>query len=588
MSDDSSRSGPGLGRDCLFEDRTPSRCPTAAPTTIDPPPQALVRYGYKRCTRRTYFIRLSSHPTPSGRFVDDGHVSLRDCTPNELLTALKNVRDWVEKHQEKHSQNGPSVPFLSLDMAWTFSGLEALGLDPRLLRVFRRKSPAFAEGAWLRAAQHAGDTGPSDVKHWHAAYQAGQGDGVDLILVAHFAAAATSEGSPITADTGLVTSFEAELWRQLWRTPPHGFSLSSPMPAPWIEDSHPRDWAGTVHFGYKDGITRPQFSAAGLQDQHTPFEKHAWGELLLGHPKNQNDNPYGHLDLPPAAISPDGLKWTGLSRKEEQELHFFKNSSFAVFRKMQQKEDVFDAWVQQQAVKLCPNPADLDQWVIWVKAKVMGRMPVVSGHLYPHALPAGTRLTPEMKPEHLLDMRRASPSADPSPLGHEGGFRHPSKPMTDDPLGLGCPFASHIRRMNPKDDPVVPFTARPLLRRGMTYQEGTTPSEVGLSGLFICADIETQFEHLVGRWANHRVMGVVDGSNCRDPIIGQHQDDGLHFTIEGKAGASKLKLGELAEPFVITRGCVYAWFPSKQTLDDLPRFLRNPKNLKPSGGGRLA
>jgi hypothetical protein len=84
------------------------------------------------------------------------------------------------------------------------------------------------------------------------------------------------------------------------------------------------------------------------------------------------------------------------------------------------------------------------------------------------------------------------------------------------------------------------------------------------------------------------VMGVVDGSNCRDPIIGQHQDDGLHFSIEGEAGVSKLKLGELAEPFVLTRGCVYAWFPSKKALEDLPHFLRNPKNLKPSGGDHIA
>lgn len=593
MLDETSTSVPGLGRDCLFEDKTCSRSAGSAPHTLEPSPQALVQYGYKGCTRRTYFIRLSSAPAQTCRFLEDGYVSLQDCTPNELLAALMNLRVWVEERAEKHRLNGRTNAFLALDMAWTFSGLEALGLDPRLLRVFRRKSRAFTEGAWSRAAQHAGDTGPSDVKHWHAAYQAGQENGVDLILVAHFAAAATAAGTPITADAGEVTTFETELCRQLWKTSPPGFPLSSPLQAPWIEVSQPLDWAGTVYFGYKDGVTRPQFSAAGLQDPFTPSEKHAWGEVLLGHKRNQHDNPYGHLDLPPAAISPDGLRWQAVLDKGAEELNFFKNSSFAVFRKMQQKEDVFDAWVQQQAIKLCPKPADLDMWETWVKAKVMGRMPRVDPNKYPHALPAGTRLTPEMRPEHLLDKRPLVFQPLPLNMGREGGFRYPPGPAVDDPLGLGCPYASHIRRMNPKDDPVVPFTARPLLRRGMTYEEGrndeagTPPSEVGLSGLFICADIEAQFEHLVGRWANHRVMGVVDGSNGRDPIIGQHQEDGLHLSIENMAPFPRQQLGELTEAFVLTRGCVYAWFPSKKTLADLPRFLRNPQNLTPAGGERL-
>ncbi len=588
MSDAPSKPVPGHGRDCLFEDKKGNSNAQPVAEKTAPCPQALVQYGYKHCTRRTYFIRLQKAPSGCDEFVKNGLISLSNTSPAELLAALNKVYRHVEKRQHKHRSPAQSDRFLALDIAWTFSGLEALGLDPRLLRVFRRKSRAFAEGAWLRAAQHVGDTGPSDVRHWHQAYQARQNHSVDLILVAHFAADASNSEDVISPNFECVTAFENALIRRLCKKQAPEPPLSSPMQSAWIEVSEPLDWEGAIHFGYKDGITKPQYSAAGAQAPYTADERHAWGELLLGHQRNQNDNPYGHLDLPPAALSPEGLDWQGLSRKVEKELNFFKNSSFGVFRKMQQKEAVFEAWVKEQASKLCSDEKDLYAWEVWVKAKIMGRMPIVERKADSDALPLppGTRLTAEMLPQHLLDCRTLKQVPDPNLLGKEGGFLTPSAPLPNDESGKGCPYASHIRRMNPKDDPVVPFISRPLLRRGMSYKESTVEgqTEVGLSGLFLCADIEAQFEHLVGRWANHRVMGVVDGSNCRDPIIGNHQNDGLRFIFEQHSRALDQKLGELSEPFVVTRGCVYAWFPSKNTLEDMHHFLPQTKNQMPQMG----
>jgi len=102
-----------------------------------------------------------------------------------------------------------------------------------------------------------------------------------------------------------------------------------------------------------------------------------------------------------------------------------------------------------------------------------------------------------------------------------------------------------------------------LLRRGLPY--GTKVSaDKGLAGLFFCSDIDKQFEHLVGRWAQAPVMGVVDASTTRDLVIGQHQFAPGAFWMPDPGGGQTLRGPE--QPFVRTRGCLYAWFASPAVL----------------------
>lgn len=509
--------------------------------------QSLVMRGYKHCLRRTYLIRWGEPATVPGAAPADLHRGLffmgkkQRC---EAVSRLVKLNACLNKPQI--DKNG--LAFAALDLGLTFDGLQALGLDADLLRVFRQKSPAFSEGAWARAAQHLADTGPSDRRHWDSAWQP-QPSPVHMVVLVHLSA---SQGvSPRwVLPPSAVTLFEHRMLAALGVCRP---AAAPPLDAPWVSQAAPLDKRGTVWFGYKDGITRPRYSqqGQGLAEGGEPV--HALGELLLGHARNGGDNPFAALSSPERSSGSDSGQPQALRRLVQHRLAFFKDSSFGVLRTLSQDVESFHEWVQARS-------RDSGLPVDWIKAKLMGRVPVHSQG----GLPSGTRLGPDMRPKHL--------SKAPAPAikqGEEGGFRQPAKGLPPDPWGHGCPYASHIRRMNPRDDPVVPFIARPLLRRSLPY--GTQASDdKGLAGLFFCSDIEKQFEHLVGRWAQAPVMGVVDASTARDPVIGQHQFEQGAFFMADPSGGQRWR--GLDQPFVSTRGCLYAWFASPAVLLRLHQY----------------
>jgi hypothetical protein len=89
----------------------------------------------------------------------------------------------------------------------------------------------------------------------------------------------------------------------------------------------------------------------------------------------------------------------------------------------------------------------------------------------------------------------------------------------------------------------------------------------GLLGLFFCASLEHQFEHLVGQWANDTPMGPNNRGNARDPLIG-HNDPARHVYDIPLSDTAALALRGL-EPFVTTKGTLYAFFPSLSAVKQL-------------------
>jgi Dyp-type peroxidase family len=115
------------------------------------------------------------------------------------------------------------------------------------------------------------------------------------------------------------------------------------------------------------------------------------------------------------------------------------------------------------------------------------------------------------------------------------GYRH------TDSEGLKCPYASHVRRSNPRDGQDMTEAVsinvskkHRILRRGRSYgtpvADSMNPSDIlkvsnveGERGLhFLCfnADIGKQFEFIQNAWINNpKFEGLHDE---RDPITGNH------------------------------------------------------------------
>ena len=152
----------------------------------------------------------------------------------------------------------------------------------------------------------------------------------------------------------------------------------------------------------------------------------------------------------------------------------------------------------------------------------------------------------------------------------------------EDEDGQKCPFAAHVRKVNPRGE--LPFLVnifareqrRRIARRGITYGErpdlktAGTPPTGGVGLLFMCYqnDIADQFEFIQETWANNRnfrksKVGI-------DPVIGQSRnhplrdDDELpRWPVEWGSGT---KVHVTNGDYVRLRGGEYFFAPSMATL----------------------
>lgn len=388
-------------------------------------------------------------------------------------------------------------------IGFTFTGLQALALPTRYLRLLQSRATAFAQGAALRASHRLADTGPSAATQWEAPFQHRT---AHLFLTLHADAPAVLA----QCSARLQTMADAAFAPEGWAAPFDGAHLG------------PNKKSRREHFGFLDGITNPLIDGlhrhtVGHADLQVAQKLQPAGEFLLGYRNNDGYN-----------------RWLIASEPAEVR-QFFADGSFSAFRKMAQNTVAFDTFVQGQASPALP--ADT------VRAKLLGRW----------------------HDGQVLTSAQQTPPTGPTPSTRAGLNDFD---FSADPQGLGCPFGSHIRRMNPRADPVVPVRKRPLIRRGIPY---TADTERGLLGLFFCASLEDQFEHLLAEWGNKNPFGVPNPSTAKDPIVGNHEGCGGMFDIPTPDGPHPQLRG--FTPFVTTKGTLYSFFPSLPSLDILARKL---------------
>ena len=131
-------------------------------------------------------------------------------------------------------------------------------------------------------------------------------------------------------------------------------------------------------------------------------------------------------------------------------------------------------------------------------------------------------------------------------------FEYVNADGSGDPKGIRCPVGAHIRRVNPRGQPVtgqgVPGgsnNSHRLIRRGLPYGPAYDPTqpydgiERGILGYFINSNIENQYEFVLRQWVNDsEFAGAVRlHPKSKDPLIGTQDPAESIFVIPQANGA---------------------------------------------------
>jgi deferrochelatase/peroxidase EfeB len=410
----------------------------------------------------------------------------------------------------------PPEYMLALGVTWR--GLKALGVPEPVLKEFPeafRRGPAFGDPAKkIDIPTSLGDTGASAPSTWCFGNPDSPADLPDVLL-------------------SLLSKQNTELERRT--TELRALFASSRLreiPLPYEPAALPgkRAHEHIVHFGYRSSIAQPRIAQAGkLKKADDMQPAAAAGDFLLG---KDYVNQYGGNfagDLPSALCD---------------------NGTYAAVRIMKQDvgafEDFLDLAATRTGVPRDPEaPQAWDMQREWIAAKMMGR--------WRDGRPLTLAPTPDVKVarKQLNDFDFAPSAAHPT--------------YYDDFDGVRCPMSSHVRRMNPRGALVTgkPHSRR-IIRRGMPYgppfnrEQPHDKIERGLFGLFICGDLEMQFEFLLSTWTN-KDISTVGIRGMRDPITGAQSEYGGKFVIRTTDEKDPIVLD--VPHLVTTRGSDYFFLP---------------------------
>lgn len=462
---------------------------------LDEQVQGLALTGFSLPRMRTFLLEVKD-PAKARQFV----------------TALvdRDLLDFGGKTKGEKPDSAASIGF-------TYEGLRALGTPAAILEVLKDKSPAFGEGAHVRAGRYLGDAGVSAPDRWDEVFK---GKSAHVWIAVH-------------GDASTIEASCKDLRGLPGATGLHGWDREKPVPE-GVHISGTQKYANgsvernvsLVHFGFRDNITKPSI----IDDERQPMPpppalgdpvKPQPGELLIGYGNN------ARADV-----------WTeGVSDKDL--VAFLRNGSFGVLRQIQQNEGSFRDYLDAQSQALKSQGYDFVS-PAYLQAKLCGRW-ANGAPVTPHATepPAGWD-------------------------GKDGAFD-----FSQDKDGTGCPFGAHARRANPRGD-LMPQRDRTVFRRGMPYgaryEDKPTDAEPrGLVGVFFCGRIDDQFEMLVSEWLEKNPLGPPNKGRAKDPLSGNHDepDAGFHIPLNGGSG---FMLKDF-RTFVRTRGTLYALFPSLRALN---------------------
>jgi deferrochelatase/peroxidase EfeB len=305
---------------------------------------------------------------------------------------------------------------------------------------------------------------------------------------------------------------EDDAFQELWRG--DGMALME------MQDGKPVP-TSKVHFGYTDGISMTTIRGGPERykpDQQQPCEP--WLFVLLDEAEN--------YFVP-----------------EPRELGL--NGSFAVFKMIRTDVVGFENFLQSKKGQIDPE---------LLAAKMCGR--------WRNGVPLA--LSPETD----------SPLQGGVSAEHLNDFEYVNADGSGDPKGLLCPVGAHIRRVNPRGQPITgqgnpggSNNTHRLIRRGMPYGPVYDPTqpydgvERGLLGYFINSNIENQYEFVLSQWVNDsEFAGAVRlPPKSKDPLIGTQDPAESIFVIPQAKGAPPIRIAGLSS-FITTQAAAYCVLPS--------------------------
>lgn len=290
----------------------------------------------------------------------------------------------------------------------------------------------------------------------------------------------------------------------------------------------------------------------------------AWTEIVDGKPSFCSKVPFGYTDGisittirgGPERSTPDHQQpcepWLFVLQ-DEAENYFVPeprelglNGSFAVFKMIETDVVGFENFLQSNKDKIDPE---------LLAAKICGRwrngVPLA---LSPETDSPAGGITPEQMNNY--------------------GYVNPDG--SGDPKGLRCPVGAHMRRVNPRDQPVTgqgqpggSNNTHRVIRRGMPYGPNYDPAKPydgikrGLLGYFINSSIENQYEFVLGHWVNDSEFAgeVRLPPKAKDPMIGTQNPEESIFVIPQAAGVPPIKVTGFSS-FVTTKAAAYCFLPS--------------------------
>lgn len=455
-------------------------------------------------------------------------------------------------------------PKVTINIAFTFYGLLALGVPTRTLRGMPDE---FIDGMEARAAL-LGDDGFLDKRD--AVWRDSRGDKRVHVLLTLYAQ--MSEDGTACPELESVTDEIVKLCEKS-----HGGVVLlggvGPSNARWqdlsavMREDGGRCWpTNKEHFGLSDGFGDPVFSgqfsgeaerlrvAGGgkLQPDQT-WAPLATGEFLLGYPDEAQE-------VPGAAMP----------------IAFSRNGTFMAYRKLHEDVGTFNDYTDEQAKRYARMfQVPHDEAVATIKAKMVGRwhdgVPLMAAPTY-----AAWR-------QFNDELSKARAAKDKAKLA-EIALKFTNFVYASDPAGSACPMTSHLRRANPRDTLGPTFDAsgrsthgsgiinrRRILRRGLPYGkfELDAPRDNGDHGIIfmaLCSSLFRQFEFVQQQWIQYGLDFNTGSDTC--PVIGNHPaEDHPKLVIPVDPELGKLpficdRLPQLVEP----RGGDYFFIPSMTAL----------------------